>query len=178
MEFARIGQDLSGTFQSPDAVVSMASTTHSLFTGVGPRLGMKGQYAMGDFQLIGEVAGALLIGTEQSRINFTTVNPQLSETNVQSMTSPNATRVVPSIDARLATAYAFPPSYYGQGKVEAGYRAAVYFDAVSEYSLTKVPTSLTLPPRGIYLATAEHFRSTFTTHGSYLTASWLFGQGN
>ncbi|HLQ90510.1 MAG TPA: Lpg1974 family pore-forming outer membrane protein [Xanthobacteraceae bacterium] len=134
---------------------------------------------MGDFQLIGEVAGALLIGTEQSRINFTTVNPQLlSGPNIRSLTSPNATRVVPSIDARLATAYAFPPSYYGQGKVEAGYRAAVYFDAVSEYSLTNVPTSLTLPPRGIYLATAEHFRSAFTTHGPYLTASWLFGQGN
>ena len=139
---------------------------------------MKGQYAMGDFQLIGEVAGALLIGTEQSRINFTTVNPNLSGPTNQFLASPNATRVIPSIDARLATAYAFPPGYYGQGKVEAGYRATVYFDAISQYSLTNVPTSLTLPPTGVYLATAEHFRSTFTTHGPYLTASWLFGQGN
>ena len=63
-------------------------------------------------------------------------------------------------------------------RLKAGYRAAVYFDAVSQYALTQVPTGLTLPPTGVYLATAEHLRSNFTAHGPYLTASWLFGQGN
>jgi hypothetical protein len=176
--FARIGQGLTGIFQSPDGAASMASTTHSMFTGAGPRLGMKGQYAIGDFEFIGEVAGAALIGTEQSRINFTTVAPVLSGPNSQFLKSPDATRVVPSIDARLATAYAFPPGNYGQFKVEAGYRAAVYFDAVSQYALTQVPTNLTLPPTGVYLATAEHLRSNYRAHGPYLTAIWSFGQGN
>ncbi len=75
VEFARIGQDLTGTFESPGGAASMSSTTYSLFTGVGPRLGMKGQYNIGDVQFIGEVAGAALIGTEQSHIDFTTVAP-------------------------------------------------------------------------------------------------------
>jgi hypothetical protein len=178
VEYARIGQDLTGTFQSPDGSASMASTTHSLFSGVGPRLGIKGQYVMGDLQLIGEVAGAALIGTEQSDIDFTTIAPALTEPNNQSLTSPDTTRVIPSIDARLATAYTFAPGNYGQFKVEVGYRAAIYFDAISEYSLTQVPTNLTLPPTGVYLATAEHLHSSFTNQGPYVTASWLFGPGD
>jgi len=177
VEFARIGQDLTGAFESPSGAASMSSTTYSLFTGVGPRLGMKGQYDIGDVQFIGEVAGAALIGTEQSHIDFTTVAPALAGPNNQSLTSPDSMRIVPGIDARLATAYVFPPGNYGQFKIELGYRAAIYFNAVSQYALTQVPTSLTLPPTGIYLATQEHVRSNFTAHGPYLTASWLFGPG-
>ncbi len=173
LEVARIGQNLTGTFQSPDGLASSANTTTSLFTGAGPRLGMKGQYGIGDFQLIGEVAGAALIGTAQSRIDFSTTSPALAGNN-QFLTSPNATRVIPSIDARLATAYTFAPSAYGLFKVEVGYRAAVYFDAVNQYSLTQVPTSLMLPPVGVFLATAQHLQTSFTDQGPYVTASWSF----
>jgi hypothetical protein len=178
VQFARIGQELTGVFQSPEGAASMASTTYSKFIGAGPRSGMKGQYNLGAVEFLGEVAGAALIGTEQSRINFTTVAPALAGPNSQFLKSPDATRVTPSIDARLATAYAFPSGNYGQFKLEAGYQAAVYFNAVSQYSLTQVPTGLTLPPTGVYLATAEHLRSNFTAHGPYLTARWLFGSGN
>jgi hypothetical protein len=160
-------------FQSPDGAAASANTTTSLFTGAGPRLGMKGQYGIGDFQLIGEVAGAALIGTAQSRIDFSTTSPSVG-VNPQFLTSPNATRVIPSIDARLATAYTFSPSTYGLFKVEVGYRAAVYFDAVNQYSLTQVPTSLMLPPVGVFLATAQHLQTSFTDHGPYVTASWSF----
>jgi hypothetical protein len=173
VEVARIGQNLTGLFQSPGGAASSSNTVTSLFTGAGPRLGIKGQYGLGDFQLIGEVAGAALIGTGQSRIDFTTVSPALGINN-QSLTSPNATRVIPSIDARLATAYTFAPSAYGLFKVELGYKAAVYFDAVNQYALTNVPTSLTLPPVGIYLATQQHLQSNFTDQGPYVTASWSF----
>jgi hypothetical protein len=176
VEFARVGQNLTGMFQSLDGTASTADTTHSLFTGAGPRLGMKGQYTFGNFQFIGEIAGAALIGTTQSRINFTTISPSVGLNN-QSLTSPNATQVIPSIDARLASAYSFPPSNDGQFKIEVGYRAAVYFNAVSQYSLTQVPTSLMLPPVGVFLATAQHLQSNFTEQGPYLTASWLFGSG-
>ena len=174
VEFARIGQNLSGLFQSPDGTASSGYTTNSSFTGAGPRLGLRGQYALGDFQFIGEFAAAGLIGTAQSRINFSTVSPALVGVNNQSLTSPNATQVIPSIDARLATAYAFPPGNYGQFKIEVGYQAAVYFNAVSQYSLTQVPTMIMLPPVGVFLATEQHSQSNFTDQGPYLTGSWLF----
>ena len=60
----------------------------------------------------------------------------------------------------------------GQALAERG--DAVYFDAVNQYVLTNVPTSLTLPPVGIYLATQQHLQSNFTDHGPYVTASWSF----
>jgi hypothetical protein len=170
LEVARIGQNLSGLFQSPDGLASSANTVTSLFTGAGPRVGIKGQYAFGSVQLIGEVAGAALIGAAQSRIDFATTSPALG-INSQSLTSPNATRIVPSIDTRLATAYAFAPGTYGSFRVELGYKVAIYFDAVNHYSLTNVPTSLTLPPVGIYLATQQHLLSNYTNHGPYVTAS-------
>ncbi len=176
VQYARIGQDVTGTFQNPAGTASMSSTTNSLFTGIGPRLGLRGDYAIGQFELIGEIAAAVLVGTEKSSIGFTTINANLAGPNNQSLTSPDSTRVVPSMDAKVAAAYKFAPSSYGQFKVEVGYRGSVYFDAVSRYELTQVPTSLTLPPNGIYLATQDHVRSNFTSHGPYVTASWLFGQ--
>jgi Legionella pneumophila major outer membrane protein precursor len=113
VEVARINQKLNGTFQSLDGLTSASNTTESLFTGAGPRLGMKGQYALGDFQFFGEMAGAGLIGTSISRINFSAVStaaPGLAQPNNQSLLSPNETQVVPSFDARLGTSYSFPPS--------------------------------------------------------------------
>jgi Legionella pneumophila major outer membrane protein precursor len=173
VEVARIGQNLSGLFESADGTAASGYTTTSSFTGAGPRLGFKGQYALGDVQFIGEMAAAALIGPSQGRIDFFTNSPTVGPNN-QSLTSPNATQVIPSIDARLATAYSFPASTYGQFRVELGYQAAVYFNAVSQYSLTQVPTSLMLPPVGIFLATAQHLQSNFTTQGPYVTGSWAF----
>jgi len=37
-----------------------------------------------------------------------------------------------------------------------------------------VPTSLMLPPVGVFLATAQHLQSNFTTQGPYVTGSWAF----
>jgi hypothetical protein len=173
VEYARIGQNLTGLFQSPDGTASNGYTSNSVFNGAGPRLGLKGQYVLGDLQFIGEVAGAGLIGTSQSHINFTTISPAAG-LNTQGLTSPSATQVIPSIDARLATAYSFPLSGFGLFKIELGYQAAVYFNAISQYALTNVPTSLTLPPVGIYLATEQHTQSNFTDQGPYVTASWAF----
>ena len=175
--FARINQNLTGMFQSLDGLTTGANTTVSTFTGAGPRFGVKGQYAMGNLQFFGETAGAALIGTTQSRINFSansTAAPGLAQPNNQALTSPNETQVVPSFDARFGTAYLFPPSNYGQFKIELGYQATVYMNAANQYVLTQV----TVPPApasvGVFLATAQHLQSNFTTQGPYLTASWAF----
>jgi Legionella pneumophila major outer membrane protein precursor len=174
LEFARIGQNLGGSFMAPDGSASMSYNTPSSFTGAGPRLGLRGQYALGDFQLIGEVAGAGLIGTSQARINVSTISPAIVGPNNQFLTSPNSTQVIPSVDARLAAAYAFPASSYGRFKIEVGYQAAVYFDVVSHYSLTSVPTAPMIPPVGIFLSTAQRLPSNFTDQGPYVTGKWLF----
>ena len=174
VEVARIGQNLSGLFESADGTAASGYTTTSSFTGAGPRLGFKGQYALGDVQFIGEIAAAALIGPSQGRIDFFTNSPTVGPNN-QSLTSPNATQVIPSIDARLATAYSFPASTYGQFRVELGYQAAVYFNAVSQYSLTQVPVNVPMiPPVGVFLATEQHLLGNFTDQSPYVTGSWAF----
>jgi Legionella pneumophila major outer membrane protein precursor len=177
VEFARINQDLTGMFQSLDGLTSASNTTYSLFTGAGPRLGIKGQYALGNFQFFGEMGAAGLVGTTQSRINFSansTVLPGLAQPNNQALTSPNEMQVVPGFDGKLGTAYIFPASTYGQFKIEVGYQVAVYMNAVNHYALTQV----SIPPApasvGVFLATVQHLQSDFTTQGPYVTAAWAF----
>jgi len=174
VEFARISQTLTGAFLDPDGSASMSYSTPSLFTGVGPRLGLKGQYDLGNFQFIGQFAAAGLVGTSQSRINFSTTSPGLVGNN-QSLTSPNMTQIIPSIDARLAAAYTFAPTSYGVFKIEAGYQATVYFNAINQYSMTQVPVNVPMiPPVGVFLATEQHLQSNFTDQGPYVTGSWAF----
>jgi hypothetical protein len=82
--------------------------------------------------------------------------------------------VVPGFDAKLGTAYTFPPSNYGQFRIEVGYQAAVYMNAVNQYALSQVPVPPAPASVGVFLATAYHLQSTFTTQGPYLTANWAF----
>jgi Legionella pneumophila major outer membrane protein precursor len=177
VEFARISQNLNGTFASYDGVTSASNTTVSLFTGAGPRFGARGEYGIGDFEFFGEMAGAGLIGTSQSRLNFSatsTAAPGLPQPNNQSLVSPNETQVVPSFDARLGTTYAFPPTAYGQFKVELGYQATIYMNAVNQYSITQVPVPPAPASVGVFLATSPHLQNSFTTQGPYVTARWAF----
>jgi hypothetical protein len=176
-EFARINQNLNGTFQSLDGLTTASNTTSSLFTGVGPRAGVKGQYTIGNVQLFGEMAGAGLIGVSQTHINFSansTAAPGLAQPNNQSLTSPNETQVVPSLDAKFGTAYLFPPTDYGQFKIELGYKATVYMNAINQYELSQVAVPPSPASVGVFLATAYHNQSTFTTQGPYLAANWAF----
>ena len=47
-----------GPVRKPGGAASSGYTVNSLFTGAGPRVGIKGQFGIGDFQFIGEMAGA------------------------------------------------------------------------------------------------------------------------
>jgi hypothetical protein len=174
---ARINQALNGSFSSTDGLTTASNTTTSIFTGAGPRFGLKGQYDVGSFAFFGEAAGAALIGTAQTRIDFSansTAAPGLAQPNNQSLTSPNATQVVPSFDAKFGTAYTFAPNAYGQFKVEVGYQAVIYMNAVNQYALSQVAVPPAPASVGVFLATAEHLQNNFTAHGPYLTASWAF----
>jgi hypothetical protein len=115
----------------------------------------------------------------ESRIDFTATSPALAglgitPPNVQSLTSPDATQVIPSIDSRLGGGYTFAMSNRGILRIEAGYQVAVYINAVNQYSLTEVVTPPVDQSVGVFLRTAEHLPSNFTVHGPYLTASWAF----
>ena len=178
LEFARIGQNVGGTFESYDGSNTSGYTNSSLFTGIGPRMGTKAQYDVGNFQFAGELAAAALVGRSQGQINFATYSTSagsgIPEPNNQSLTSPNATQVVPAVEANLNVAYAFPPTAYGQLKLELGYQAAVYSNAINQYSLTQVATPPVVGTVGVFLATQQHLLSDFTVQGPYASAKLEF----
>ena len=104
-------------------------------------------YIAGRLDLLGGIAGSTLIGTRQSRIDFLTASPMAAAggliPNTQSLTSPDSTQVIPCIDAKLGASYAIPVGRFGILKCEAGYQAAVYINAVNQYSLSEVENKLT-----------------------------------
>ena len=181
LQVARISQSLSTNFLSTDRSISFTDTTHSLFTGVGPRLGIDLRYVTGNLGLLGQIAGSTIIGTRQSRIDFLTFSPQTIAagfpTNPQFLTSPDMTQVVPCIDAKLGASYAFPVGKSGTLKCEAGYQAAVYFNAINQYSLTEVENTAIMNFEGtaaVFLRSAVEMQSNFLVHGPYAKISFQF----
>jgi len=176
VQYARLGETLTGNFQNSANSTYHSYVSSSLFSGAGPRFGIKGLYNVGNMQVFGQAGATALIGTSQNNINFTTASPLLADlgitTNYQSLKSPNATQVVPGFDAKVGTAYTFPYSAYGAFKVELGYQVAVYFDAVSHFALSNVAASPL--SGGVYLATEQQLKSNLTVQGPYLQGSWLF----
>ena len=177
LEGARVSQSLSGDFVSPASVIAFNDTSKSIFTGIGPRLGLDMNCSCGQFDFLLGMAGAMLLGGTQSRMDFTTNSPTVMQNglaiNPQSLTSQDGTRVVPSIDAKLGCSYTTPVGRFGVLKCELGYQAAAYFNAVTQYSLTEVSDSATFPNEtdafsGVFLRTAVEQQTNFFVHGPYL----------
>ena len=203
VEFANLSQSLTGEFSNALGAQNhnkglnwMSNTTSSGFTGAGPRIGLGGQYNWHDFEFIGKLGAGLLVGVQQSQWNLLTTctdgcpsqltydksNDRLLSSsggqiigNSQAYTTPNTTQVIPTLDAKLATAYAFAPTSQGQFKVELGWRAATYFNTVSQYTVTNVVPAFSLDtPTGIYLASGQHSLNNFTVQGPYITGKWAY----
>jgi hypothetical protein len=173
LEFAKIKEALTGLFQTQTGSDSHSYINNSTFTGIGPRLGLKAQYFISNIQFFTEIAGAALIGTSQSSMDFTT-RSQTNGVSAQSLSSPNSTQVIPSIESKIGSGYTFPETDRGIFKIELGYEASIYFNAINSYTMTQVPTGIIVPPTGIYLATLNHVQSNFTVQGPYLKGSWAF----
>jgi len=160
------------------------SETSSRFTGAGPRIGLGTQYNWNNFEFSGKMGAALLIGTQQSKYTQSTTcsdgcvltyNGSTIVGNNQGYTTPNTTQVIPSIDAKLAAAYAFAPTKEGQFKLEVGWQAAAYFNTVSQYIMTNLcPCDIPYTTSGLYLATGQHTLNNFTVQGPYISGRWAY----
>ena len=179
LQFARITEDLSGNFRSLDDLSTNDNTTESAFTGAGPRFGVDAKCVAGNFDFVGEMGVAALIGTMKSRLDFSATSPVavgdgVPQPNLQSLTSPDATQVIPCIDCKLGTGYTLAMRRCGTIRIEGGYQAAVYINAINEYSITEVDTPPDPQSVGIFLRTQNRQQSDFIAQGPYLTGSWSF----
>ncbi len=172
VEYARVGETLTGTFTASAGTYYHQYVSSSLFDGAGPRLGIESQYNFGCFQFFGEAAGSGLIGSSQTDINFATAGPTLVAINNQSLTSPNVSHVVSAFDAKVGTSYTFPASADNFFKLEVGYQVAAYFNVLRYYELSMVTGSLL--SRGVHLDSDYQEKSNLTVQGPYLKGSVLF----
>lgn len=173
VQVGSVKQDLTGRFADYADTVSTTYTSFSQFVGAGPRFGVNTSFNRGNLQFVGDMAAFALIGPSKLRQSFDTVSATFPGGNPQSFSSPNATQVVPGFDSRLGGAYSFA---LGRGifKIEAGYQAAVYINAINSYSLTQVATPPVVGGVGVFMATAEHLQNNFTAHGPYFSSSYAF----
>lgn len=191
VEFANINNSITGNFSNATgAEVNsgglnyLSSTVTSKYIGAGPRAGIQTTYNWNDIQLTSKFGAGALIGTQQSNFGIMTtctvgcpaertLGPLVG--NIQSWNTPGNTQVVPTVDTKLAAAYAFAPTSYGQFKVELGYQAALYFNVSTQYHLTNVPPQLqTSAPSGIYLATGDRTQNNFFVQGPYISGKWAY----
>lgn len=175
LQYASISQTLAAAFQSFDRAYYIDNATLSTFNGIGPRLGMELDFTHGNFDLLGELAVSTLIGNMQSRLDFSSVDPNFSGLpNAQSLTSPDAIQVIPALQTKIGAGYTFGGRDSGRLRIEGGYQAAVYMNAINEYAISDVVLPAGVQQLGIFLRTQDHQQSNFTAHGPYLSATWTF----
>lgn len=183
LQAAYIHDTLSSLYHSSDSAFSFLDISKSSFTGIGPRLGMDMHYVAGRMDLVGGIAGSLLMGTRGSHIDFLTSSPDVTAAgigvNSQFLNSQDTTQVIGAIDAKLGGSYAIPIGNIGILTCAAGYQAALYFNAINQYSLTEVENNLqlTLNDEGTsatFLRTSTEQQTNFFVHGPYLKFSFQF----
>lgn len=166
---AQIRENLSTTFQDYAQTYFLNSTNNSKFTGVGPTLGLSGQYALPyNLGIIGEISASGLIGTLDSVTNYTSSSPQLAAsgitTNYQSISPRNVSQLVPSLEGKLGLNYHFSLNNM-TWFIEAGYEYSTYFNALATYNPSTVFGEVNLGT--IALSSLNKWVSNFSINGPF-----------
>ncbi|WP_131782081.1 Lpg1974 family pore-forming outer membrane protein [Legionella gresilensis] len=135
------------------AIGGVRGPVNSDFNGFGPTIGVDYAYILPyGFSLTANASGSILYGT--ARIE--SMNIYNNGLIVGSMYA-SRKQVVPSLEAKVGAAYNYPVAQ-GLLKIEGGYQALNYFNALQGPSLV-APTLLT--------------NSDFGLHGPYVGVKWL-----
>ncbi len=180
-EFARIKQSAQSTYSNDSASTSREIKTSSTFTGAGPQFGFDFDYRIGwDFFFSGTTSLGLVIGESQNETNYYSDSPYLIANgipipNSQTVTVPNRTQLVPSLEERLGFSYT---GVFKCCKVKfgAGYLAQIYLNAIQTIDMTapQVEPSLlldTVPDAGMFAVGFERTLSNYIMTGPYISLS-------
>ena len=176
VNFARIKQTLS-SFYSDFSGDSRSIVTPSLFSGAGPQLGMNFCYQIAQgFHLTGGSSGSLLVGPQKNNTTYKSISPLqvgagVTPPNPQTTTGKQQTQVVPGFEGKLGLSYVFNFCDHYMVKLEAGYKAEIYLNAIQSVDMGSEVIDLTpsVSAVGVYARTFQNNLSNFALAGPYFT---------
>lgn len=167
------GRTITGDFQGP---FKTNQEVTSDFTGLGPRVGIAGNYNMANgFGFLGEAAISALIGSSYAKTTYTSSAQQLEalyhqNINHQFIKDQNVTQVIPGLDAKLGVNYKQRLQNGMVLTVQGGYQAAVYVNAINQFIPGSLVLGTPISTGGIFVATMRHTQSNYSVQGPFLEA--------
>lgn len=176
----RIAQTIHSYFSSLDGTITRSIKVPSSFLGAGPQLGLDFDYRIVDgFHFSGEAAASLFVGRQKNHTKYRSVSPTLAAFgfpfNPQKTSVHKKTQVVPALEGKLGLSYFYITCDF-MFKIEAGYQAQVYFNAIESFN---IGSQVLLPPitpntTGVYARTFEPETSNFALAGPYVMIDFGF----
>lgn len=167
-----------GTFAGP---FSMTQKVLSDFSGIGPRFGVHADYDTSwcGFGFLGEIAGSALIGSLHSKTSYIGSGVELlrvygQTTNYQTIKDQHVYQVIPALDTKLGINYKYNIKNCMLLTIAAGYQAAVYVNAISQYLPGTLVEGSPLESGGIFVATMNHTLSNYSVQGPFLNFTLQF----
>jgi hypothetical protein len=171
------GNVIVGPYQGPFVLNQLVSSN---YTGIGPRLGLFADYETDSgFGVSGEAAVSGLIGTQNTKTSYTASSQQLLSVysqaqNSQYIVDEHVYQAIPGFDGRVALSYKHAVGATGFVKMTAGYEAAVYVNAISQYLPQTLVDSAPLQTGGIFVATMSHTLSNYSVQGPFLNVTLAY----
>lgn len=153
---------------------SLRQNVNSDFSGIGPRVGIHADYrTRSGFGFLGEAAAATLIGSLESKTGYLSSARELlvkygQLSNYQTIKDQAVTQVVPGFSGKLGLDYQHNFAQGAVFRVEAGYQAAVYVNAISQYLPGSLVPDAPLQVGGIFVYTMSHTLSNYSVQGPFL----------
>ena len=178
--FIHLHQSIFSKFSDDSGTAVRTISVPSTFTGAGPELGLDLSYRIvKGFHFVGEAAAALFVGTQKNHTTYKSNSPLFAGSpaaNVQTTNTYKKTQVVPGIEGKLGLSYVFSFQQHYAIKIEAGYQAQVYLNALRSVDIgSEVVTPPVTPDVvGVFARTFQNTLNNFALAGPYLTVDFGF----
>ena len=180
ISFTRIKQSVHSYFSNFEGTITRDIQAFSQFAGAGPELGIDLTYSLcGNFSLISNASGALLVGTLKNHTTYESTTPLLeglgiTPPNTQETSVPNRTQVVPALRSQLGLSYA--ACFCNQLiTLNIGYQVEAYLNAIQSVDMI---SEVSTPPEdqevGVYALGFARTTSNFVLSGPFVSLNVAF----
>ncbi len=173
--FARIKQTMTSKYYDDTQSTLKIITTPSTFTGAGPEASLDMAYKIvAGFHLTGNAGAGLFVGPQKNNTTYQSWAPSLAglgitPPNYQTTTVDNKVITVPVLKGKLGLDYDFMIGDSALIRIEAGYQAQVYLNAIQTIDIGSEVVTPPVDPDtvGVYARTFQNVVSNFSLAGPY-----------